>query len=97
VTVGADEGYDTRGLVQEIRDRKVTPHVSQNTNRSGGSAIDGRMTRHASYQLSQHKRKRIEEVFGPAKDGGNAAQDATSRRSWLDVDLRSRRLQSSGD
>jgi hypothetical protein len=42
VTVGADKGYDTRGLVQEMRDRNVTPHASQNINRQGGSAIDGR-------------------------------------------------------
>jgi len=64
VTVGGDKGYDTRGLVGEMRERNVTPHVSQNTNRPGGSAIDGRTTRHAGYQVSQRKRKRIEEVFG---------------------------------
>ena len=64
VTVGGDKGYDTRGFVEQMRERKVTPHVSQNTNRSGGSAIDGRTTRHAGYQVSQRKRKRIEEVFG---------------------------------
>ncbi len=70
VTVGADKGYDTRGFVQEMRDRNVTPHVSQNTNRSGGSAIDGRTIRHAGYQVSQRKRKRIEEVFGWLKTVG---------------------------
>ena len=70
VTVGADKGYDTRGFVQEMRDRNVTPHVSQNTNRSGGSAIDGRTTRHTGYQVSQRKRKRIEEVFGWLKTVG---------------------------
>ena len=70
VTVGADKGYDTRGFVQEMRDRNVTPHVSQNTNRPGGSAIDGRTTRHAGYQVSQRKRKRIEEVFGWLKTVG---------------------------
>jgi IS5 family transposase len=64
VTVGADRGYDTRGFVREMRYRNVTPHVSQNTNRPGGSAIDGRTIRHAGYQVSQRKRKRIEEVFG---------------------------------
>ena len=64
MTVGGDKGYDTRGLVGEMRERNVTPHVSQNTNRPGGSAIDGRTTRHAGYQVSQRKRKRIEEVFG---------------------------------
>jgi transposase len=70
VTVGADKGYDTRGLVRELRERKVTPHVSENTNRPGGSAIDGRTTRHAGYQVSQRKRKRIEEVFGWLKTVG---------------------------
>jgi transposase len=70
VTVGADKGYDTQGWVQEMRDRNVTPHVSQNTNRPGGSAIDGRTTRHAGYQVSQRKRKRIEEVFGWLKTVG---------------------------
>ena len=70
VTVGGDKGYDTRGWVREMRARNVTPHVSQNTNRSGGSAIDGRTTRHAGYQVSQRKRKRIEEVFGWLKTVG---------------------------
>jgi transposase len=70
VTVGADKGYDTRGFVQEMRDRNVTPHVSQNMNRPGGSAIDGRTTRHAGYPASQRKRKRIEEVFGWLKTVG---------------------------
>jgi hypothetical protein len=44
--------------------RGVTPHVAQNLERRGGSAIDGRTTRHAGYALSQRKRKRIEECFG---------------------------------
>jgi transposase len=70
VTVGADKGYDTHGLVRELRERNVTPHVSQNTNRPGGSALDGRTTRHAGYQVSQQKRKRIEEVFGWLKTVG---------------------------
>lgn len=64
VTVGADKGYDTRDFVAECRTLKVTPHVAQNTNRSGGSAIDERTTRHAGYGISQKKRKRIEESFG---------------------------------
>ena len=70
VTMGADKGYDTRGFVQQMRERNVTPHVSENTNRPGGSAVDGRTTRHAGYQVSQRKRKRIEEVFGWLKTVG---------------------------
>src|SRR5262252_10086541 len=64
VTLGADKGYDTRDFVAECRNLKVTPHVAQNTKRSGGSAIDQRTTRHAGYGISQKKRKRIEESFG---------------------------------
>jgi transposase len=70
VTVGADKGYDTHGFVHEMRERNVTPHVSQNTNRNGGSAIDSRTTRHNGYRVSQRKRKRIEEVFGWLKTVG---------------------------
>ncbi len=70
ITLGADKGYDTREFVKEMRGMNVTPHVSQNTKRQGGSAIDGRTTRHEGYQVSQRKRKRIEEVFGWAKTVG---------------------------
>jgi transposase len=64
VTVGGDKGFDTFGFVQECRNLRVVPHVAQNDQRPGGSAIDGRTTRHAGYAVSQRKRKRIEECFG---------------------------------
>src|SRR4051795_1274067 len=64
VTVGADKGYDTKEFVAECRQMNVTPHGAQNTKRPGGSAIDARTSRHAGYQISQQKRKRIEECFG---------------------------------
>jgi transposase len=64
VTVGGDKGFDTRDFVQECRNLRVTPHVAQNLGRLGGSAIDGRTTRHPGYAVSQRKRKRIEECFG---------------------------------
>jgi transposase len=64
VTVGADKGYDTRDFVAECRQLHVTPHVAQNTKRRGGSAVDARTTRHDGYEVSQKKRKRIEECFG---------------------------------
>ena len=51
-------------VTQVVRDLGVTPHVSQNTRRSGGSAIDRRTTRHAGYAQSQACRPRIERVFG---------------------------------
>ncbi len=64
VTVGADKAYDTRSFVARCRSRNITPHVAANTERSGGSAIDGRTARHYGYDISQRKRKRIEECFG---------------------------------
>ena len=64
LTVGGDKGFDTRDFVKECRRLKVTPHVAQNEARQGGSAIDGRTTRHPGYSISQRKRKRIEECFG---------------------------------
>src|SRR5436309_106625 len=45
ITLAADKGYDTKDFVSEMRGMHVTPHVSQNTKRAGGSAIDGRTTR----------------------------------------------------
>jgi transposase len=70
VTIAADKGYDTKDWVQEMRGMNVTPHVAQNHKRNGGSAIDRRTTRHAGYQISQQRRKRIEEVFGWMKTVG---------------------------
>lgn len=67
VSVGADKGYDTKGFVKACRDMNVTPHVAQNIARRGGSAIDGRTTRHPGYEVSQRKRKRIEQCFGWGK------------------------------
>jgi IS5 family transposase len=68
ITVGGDKGFDTQEFVAECRHMNVTPHVAQNTGRAGGSAIDARTTRHASYAVSQKKRKRIEECFGWLKE-----------------------------
>jgi transposase len=69
VTMGGDKNYDTADLVAEARRLNVTPHVAQN-NKRRRSAIDKRTTRHAGYQISQQKRKRVEEVFGWLKTVG---------------------------
>ncbi len=63
-TVGADKAYDTAGFVMDLRQRRVTPHVAQ---KARWSAIDGRTSRQAGYELSQRKRKLVEEAFGWAK------------------------------
>lgn len=84
-TVGADKAYDTADFIADCRERKVTPHVAQNDSRRGGSAIDGRTTRHPGYRLSQTIRKRIEEHFGWGKTVGRIRQ--TVFRGLQRVDL----------
>jgi transposase len=69
-TVGADKAYDTRGFVAGVRGLNMTPHVAQNIDRRGGTAIDERTTRHVGYGISQRARKLIEEIFGWSKDIG---------------------------
>lgn len=71
ITLAGDKNYDTNELVLALRKLKVTPHVSANTERKGGSAIDARTTRHPGYAVSQKFRKRIEEAFGWMKTIGN--------------------------
>jgi IS5 family transposase len=73
-TIGADKGYDTKGFVGEMRRLGVTPHVAQNTARSGGSAIYGRTTRHEGYAKSINARRGIEKIFGWIKQWGGLRQ-----------------------
>jgi transposase len=70
MSVGADKAYDTQDFVCTARAMNIRPHVAQNINRPGGSAIDGRTTRHESYAVSQRKRPLIEKVFGWMKQTG---------------------------
>lgn len=48
----------------ETRRIGVTPHAGQNTGRSRGSAIDGRITRHEGYAKSIHASRGIDKIFG---------------------------------
>ncbi len=68
-TLAADKGYDAADFIRGCRERGVTPHIACNDARQGGSALDGRTTRHPGYRISQRIRKRIEEGFGWGKDG----------------------------
>jgi len=60
VTLGGDKNYDTQEFVGELRRMNITPQ--NDTNRR--SAVDERTTRHAGYEVSQRKRKRVEQSFG---------------------------------
>jgi transposase len=69
ITLGADKAYDVTAFVEDLRSRKVTPHIAINgaVSKLGvvrKTAVDARVTHHAGYRVSQICRKRIEEVFG---------------------------------
>jgi len=90
ITVGADKAYDVRQFVGDLRSRAVTPHIAINghVNKSGtprGTAIDGRTTRHAGYEVSQRCRKRIEEVFGWVKSSAGLAKVKLRGRIRVDA------------
>jgi len=68
-TVGADKGYDTKDFVAGCRALGVTPHVAEHSNKRH-SGINGRVSRHEGYQVSQRRRKRVEEIFGWLKTVG---------------------------
>ena len=69
--MGADKGYDTLDFVEGVRACNTTPHVAPNIHANKPtSAIDGRTTQHAGFDVSQVKRKLVEEGFGWGKTIG---------------------------
>ena len=66
-TVGADKGYDIGPFVSGCRALGFTPHVAA---RKTYTRLDARTTRHRGYEISQRKRKRVEEPFGWMKSFG---------------------------
>jgi transposase len=84
-TLGGDKNYDTQEHVKALRALGVTPHVAQN-NRNRRSAIDSRTTTHAGYEISQRKRKCVEQVFGWGKTVGpirKAKHRGVPRVGWM--------------
>jgi transposase len=67
MSVGADKSYDAKSFVAGVRALGVVPHVAAKASRG---ALDGRTTRHASYAVSQRRRKLVEECFGWMKTIG---------------------------
>jgi transposase len=84
-TLGGDKGYDSQAHVRELRDLGVTPHVAQN-DKGRRSAIDDRTTTHVGYEISQRKRKAVEQVFGWGKTVGpirKTKQRGRERVGWM--------------
>ena len=76
-TLGGDKNYDTRECVAAMRERRVTPHVAQNTS-GRRSAIDGRTARHRGYAVSQRIRKRVEEDLRLDENSGRISAHTVS-------------------
>jgi hypothetical protein len=62
IVLRVDKGYGAAEFAVDLRARDVTSHIPQDTN--GRSSIDGRTKRHVEYEVSQRKRKRVEEIVG---------------------------------
>jgi transposase len=60
ITLGGDKGFDVADDIGKWREKNVTPHFA----RKETSRIDERTARHEGYEVSQRKRRRIEEHFG---------------------------------
>ncbi|MGA8291406.1 MAG: hypothetical protein WB820_02685, partial [Rhodoplanes sp.] len=58
-----------------MRAFNVTPHVAQNMT-ARRSAIERRTNGHSGYEISQRKRKRVEEPFGWGKTCSRCTGDA---------------------
>jgi len=68
-SLGADKAYHTKDFVQFCREHGIKPHLAIHTGRET-PGLDGRTTRHTSYEISQRKRKLIEQKFGWGKQIG---------------------------
>lgn len=70
-TLGGDKHYDQHSLADGLKQMNIASHAAQNIHsRRHTSSVDGRTTRHPGYEISQRKRKRIEEIFGWLKTVG---------------------------
>lgn len=75
ITLAGDKGFDVASFVDDLRARRVTPHVAVDgrvtrTGKRRRTRVDGRITQHADYRTSQ----RIEEIFGWVKVQGGQRQ-----------------------
>jgi transposase len=90
ITLGADKAYDVEQFVHDLRDRSVTPHIAIDGHLSKNgtprkTAVDGRTTRHIGYDISQHCRKRIEEIFCWIKSSAGLAKVKLRGRDSVDA------------
>ncbi len=66
-TLGADKGYDAKHFVEGLCELGVVPHVAR---RAKHSAIPEEVAQTPGYEVSQRRRKMVEESFGWLKTVG---------------------------
>ena len=86
-SLGADKGYHRAETVYFCRQHGIQPHIAELRGRRV-AGLDRRTTRHLGYQTSQRLRKRIEEIFGWAKEIGGLRR--TRKRGVARVGLSTR-------
>lgn len=68
-TLGADKAYDTYALQRQLAEREIVAHIAWNDGLKK-RPIPKALSEDAGYQLSQRRRKVVEEVFGWMKTVG---------------------------
>jgi transposase len=78
-TLGADKAYDVEAFVNDLKSRKIVPHVAINgtvskTGTVRKTAVPADVAASDGYAISLRCRKRIEEIFGWGKTTGGLYQ-----------------------
>ncbi len=78
-TLGADKKYDMKAFLEDLKDRKIEPHVAINgtVSKRGTlrkTAVPPTVSASLGYAISQRSRKRIEDSFGWSKTTGGLQQ-----------------------
>jgi transposase len=67
-TLGADKGFFNAAMIEDLLAQGIEPHIAVDRGRQPAHARVRMRVRGQGYQLSQRARKKIEELFGEAKD-----------------------------
>jgi len=68
-TLGGDKGFFSERMIEHLLDQEIEPHLATDVRGSQLAHARVRMrARSIGYRLSQRARKKIEELFGEAKD-----------------------------
>jgi transposase len=67
-TLGGDKGYFSEGMIEHLLEHDIEPHIAIDRGQRRAHTRVRMRARGQGYRLSQRCRKKIEELFGEAKD-----------------------------